>query len=63
MGKGTAHRILSTLKARKFIQQNSKSKMYGLGGRTLEIGMAPKKERFLRKAMALFLIDLYETCW
>jgi len=62
MGKGTVHRILSTLKARKFFQQDSKTKMYGLGVRTLEIGMAPKRERFLRKAMAPFLMDLYETC-
>jgi DNA-binding IclR family transcriptional regulator len=62
MGKGTVHRILSTLKARKFFQQDSKTKMYGLGVRTLEIGMAPKREKFLRKAMAPFLMDLYETC-
>ncbi|MGZ3523508.1 MAG: helix-turn-helix domain-containing protein, partial [Thermodesulfobacteriota bacterium] len=38
MGKGTVHRILSTLKARKFFQQDNKTKMYGLGVRTLEIG-------------------------
>lgn len=62
MGKGTVHRILSTLKARKFFQQDSKTKMYGLGVRTLEIGMAPKRERFLRKTMSPFLMDLYETC-
>jgi IclR family transcriptional regulator, KDG regulon repressor len=62
MGKGTVHRILSTLKARKFIHQDDKTKMYGLGVRTLEIGMAPKRERFLRKAMVPFLMDLYETC-
>lgn len=62
MGKGTVHRILSTLKAHKFFQQDSKTKMYGLGVRTLEIGMAPKRERFLRKAMAPFLRELYETC-
>jgi DNA-binding IclR family transcriptional regulator len=62
MGKGTVHRILSTLKARKFFQQDSKTKMYGLGVRTLEIGMAPKRERFLYKAMVPFLIDLHETC-
>jgi IclR family transcriptional regulator, KDG regulon repressor len=62
MGKGTVHRILSTLKARKFIQQDSKTKMYGLGVRTLEIGMAPKREKFLCKAMAPFLTDLQETC-
>ena len=62
MGKGTVHRILSTLKARKFFQQDSKTKMYGLGVRTLEIGMAPKRERFLCKAMVPFLMDLHETC-
>jgi DNA-binding IclR family transcriptional regulator len=62
MGKGTVHRILSTLKARKFFHQDSNTKMYGLGVRTLEIGTASKRERFLRKAMAPFLMDLYETC-
>ena len=48
MMKGTVHRVLSTLTARKFIQQNSRTKMYGLGVRTLEIGMDSKRERFLR---------------
>ena len=62
MVKGTVHRVLSTLVARKFIQQNSKTKMYGLGVRTLEIGIDSKRERFLRIAMAPFLMELYETC-
>lgn len=62
MVKGTVHRVLSTLAARKFVEQNSKTKMYGLGVRTLEIGMASKRERFLRMAMAPFLMELYETC-
>jgi len=62
MMKGTVHRVLSTLVARKFIQQNSKTKMYGLGVRTLEIGMVSKREKFLRMAMAPFLMELYETC-
>jgi IclR family KDG regulon transcriptional repressor len=62
MMKGTVHRVLSTLAARKFIQQNSKTKMYGLGVRTLEIGTASKREKFLRMAMAPFLMELYQTC-
>ncbi|MDD5170975.1 MAG: IclR family transcriptional regulator [Syntrophales bacterium] len=62
MVKGTVHRVLSTMVARKFIQQNGKTKMYGLGVRTLEIGMDTKREKFLRIAMAPFLMKLYETC-
>jgi DNA-binding IclR family transcriptional regulator len=62
MMKGTVHRVLSTLVARKFVQQNSKTKMYGLGVRTLEIGMDSKRERFLRMAMAPFMMELYERC-
>jgi IclR family KDG regulon transcriptional repressor len=62
MMKGTVHRVLSTLTVRKFIRQNSKTKMYGLGVRTLEIGMDSKRERFLRIAMAPFLMELYDTC-
>jgi IclR family KDG regulon transcriptional repressor len=62
MVKGTVHRVLSTLVARKFIRQNNKTKMYGLGVRTLEIGIDSKRERFLRIAMAPFLMELYERC-
>ena len=62
LGKGTVHRILSTMKEHKFLQQDSSTKMYGLGVRTLEIGTAPKRERFLRKIIAPLLMDLYETC-
>jgi len=62
MGKGTVHRILNTLKERKFFQQDSHTKLYGLGVRTLEIGTASKREKFLRKAMAPFMMELYETC-
>lgn len=62
MVKGTVHRVLSTLAARKFIQQNSRTKMYGLGVRTLEIGTASNKEKLLRMAMASFLMELYQTC-
>jgi IclR family KDG regulon transcriptional repressor len=62
IGKGTVHRILSTLKEHKFFQQDSNTKLYGLGVRTLEIGAARKREIFLRKAMAPFMRDLYERC-
>jgi IclR family transcriptional regulator, KDG regulon repressor len=62
MVKGTVHRVLATLVSRKFVQQNGGTKMYGLGVRTLEIGMDSKRERFLRIAMAPFLMELYETC-
>jgi DNA-binding IclR family transcriptional regulator len=62
MVKGTVHRVLSTLVARKFIRQNSKTRMYGLGVRTLEIGIDSKRERFLRITMAPFLMELYERC-
>jgi len=62
MGKGTVHRILSTLKARKFFYQDNNTKMYGLGVRTLEIGMVSKREKYLRNAMAPFLMDLHERC-
>ncbi len=62
MVKGTVHRVLATLVSRKFVQQNSGTKMYGLGVRTLEIGMDSKRERFLRISMAPFLMELFETC-
>jgi DNA-binding IclR family transcriptional regulator len=62
LGKGTVHRILSTLKEHKFFQQDSNTKMYGLGVRTLEIGAARRREMFLRKAIIPFVRDLYERC-
>ncbi len=62
MGKGTVHRILSTLKEHKFFQQDSNTKLYGLGVRTLEIGAPKKQEVFLRKAIIPFMQELYERC-
>jgi IclR family transcriptional regulator, KDG regulon repressor len=62
MGKGTVHRILSTLKMHNFLQQDTKTKLYGFGVRTLEIGAFPKKEKYLRKTMAPFLADCHEKC-
>ena len=62
MGKGTVHRILSTLKARRFFYQSKSTKLYGLGVRTLEIGMVSKREKYLRNAIAPFLMDLHEKC-
>ena len=62
MGKGTVHRILSTLKARRFFYQDKSTKLYGLGVRTLEIGMVSKRDKYLRNVMAPFLMDLHEKC-
>ncbi|PKN61267.1 MAG: hypothetical protein CVU57_30465 [Deltaproteobacteria bacterium HGW-Deltaproteobacteria-15] len=62
MGKGTVHRILSTMKEHRFIQQDGRTKLYGLGVRTLEIGAAHKREVFLRKAIIPFMQDLHERC-
>jgi DNA-binding IclR family transcriptional regulator len=62
MGKGTVHRILSTLKSRRFLYQDQSTKLYGLGVRTLEIGMVSKRDKYLRDSMAPFLMDLHEKC-
>jgi IclR family transcriptional regulator, KDG regulon repressor len=62
MGKGTVHRIVSTLKAHNFLQQDGNTKLYSLGVRTLEIGAPPKKEKFLRKTMAPFLMECHDKC-
>jgi DNA-binding IclR family transcriptional regulator len=62
MGKGTVHRILSTLKARRFFYQDKSTKLYGFGVRTLEIGMVSKREKYLRNVMAPFLMELHEQC-
>jgi IclR family KDG regulon transcriptional repressor len=62
MGKGTVHRILSTLKVRSYVQQHNDTRLYSLGLRTLEIGTLARRDRFLRSAMAPFLRDLSAMC-
>jgi len=62
MGKGTDHRIITTLTAHNFMQQDSKTKLYGFGVRTLEIGSPSQKEKYLRKTLAPFLMDCHEKC-
>lgn len=61
-GKGTAHRILRTLRDKKFVKQYPETRLYGLGSRTLSIGTPDKKENFLRKAMVPFLRELHLKC-
>jgi DNA-binding IclR family transcriptional regulator len=61
-GKGTIHRILGTLRDRKFVRQYPATKLYGLGVRTLTIGTPSKKENFLRKSMVPFLRELHLQC-
>lgn len=61
-GKGTVHRILGTLRDRKFVRQYPTTKLYGLGFRTLSIGTPNKKESFLRKSMIPFLRELHLNC-
>jgi DNA-binding IclR family transcriptional regulator len=62
LGKGTVHRLLGTLKSRKFVQQDLDTKKYGLGIRALEMGSAVKKDEILRKAMRPALRELFRQC-
>jgi len=62
LGKGTVHRVLGTLKSRKFVQQDLDTKKYGLGIRALEMGCAVKKDEILRKAMRPALRELFRQC-
>ena len=62
LGKGTVHRILGTLKSRRFVHQDPDTKKYGLGIRALEMGSAVKKDEILRKAMRPALRDLLHQC-
>lgn len=61
-GKGTVHRILGTLRDRKFVRQDPTTKMYGFGVRTLAIGTPGRKEKILRKIMMPFLRELHLEC-
>lgn len=62
LGKGTVHRILQTLKARRYVQQHNGTKLYSLGLRTLEIGTVARRDRFLRSVMVPFLRELSAMC-
>jgi DNA-binding IclR family transcriptional regulator len=62
LGKGTVHRILGTLKSRKFVNQDPDTRKYGLGIRALEMGSAVKKDEILRKAMRPALRELFRQC-
>jgi DNA-binding IclR family transcriptional regulator len=62
LGKGTVHRILGTLKSRRFVHQDADTKKYGLGIRALEMGSAVKKDEILRKAMRPALRELLRQC-
>lgn len=62
LGKGTVHRVLGTLKSRKFVQQDLDTKKYGLGIRALEMGSAVKKDEILRKAMRPAMRELFRQC-
>ncbi len=62
MQKGTAHRILSTLKAHKFVHQEPRTKKYGLGTLAFEMGSGIREGNFLRKAMRTALRELSLQC-
>ena len=60
LGKGTVHRIVSTLRACEFVNQNPETKKYSLGVRVFEMGSAINKEEFLKKVMKPELFVLLE---
>ena len=62
LGKGTVHRILQTLKVRRYVQQHNGTKLYSLGLQTLEIGTLARRDRFLRSVMVSFLRELSAMC-
>jgi IclR family acetate operon transcriptional repressor len=59
LGKGTVHRMLDTLKSRRFVQQDPQTRKYGFGVRSLELGAGAKKEEIIRKAMLPTLTELH----
>lgn len=59
--KGTVHRILDTLKKRKFAMQDPHSKMYSLGVRTIDFALSIKsQEKALKNLVTPFLSELYQ---
>ena len=62
LAKGTVHRVLNTLKVRRYVQQHNDTRLYSLGLRTLEIGTLARRDRFLRSVMVPFLRDLSAMC-
>ena len=59
--KGTVHRVLDTLKKRKFAMQDANSRMYGLGVKTIDFAISlASQEKVLRSLVTPFLSDLYK---
>ena len=53
---------MATLKARKFIHQDPRTRQYGIGIRVVELAAKAKKERLLKKAMLPTLKKLSSDC-
>ena len=62
LGMGTVHRIVSTLRACEFVNQNPETRKYSLGVRAFEMGSAINKEEFLKKLMKPELFVLSGKC-
>lgn len=62
MGKGTAHRVLNTLKTRKFIQQDAGTKKYGFGIRAFDLGSNVRKDTHLKTLLLPKLRHLAAQC-
>jgi DNA-binding IclR family transcriptional regulator len=62
MGKGTVHRFLNTLKARKFVQQDAGTKKYGFGVRAFDLGATVRKETHLKTLLLPGLRKLATQC-
>jgi DNA-binding IclR family transcriptional regulator len=60
--KGTVHRMLQTLQARRFIQQDPVTRKYGLGDRSIELGSRIDKNKVLRSTLEPHLKKILEKC-
>jgi len=62
LGKGTVHRILDTLKARDYVQQDPETRRYGPGFRLFQLASRMEDRQFLRAILMPTLKEVWLQC-
>ncbi len=62
LGKGTVHRILATLRAREYVQQDPETREYGFGFRLYDMASRLEEKQFLRGLLMPTIKEVWLTC-
>lgn len=62
LGKGTVHRILDTLRAREYVQQDPETREYGFGFRLFELASRLEEKQFLQGILLPTIKEVWLEC-